>query len=51
MTEHETQERLDGEVGCMQRIVDELEMMDDKARERVVTYLFDRFAPTKTPWP
>lgn len=50
MTEHLVDKVVDEEVAVMQRLVDELEALDQKVRERVVTYLYDRYG-THTPWP
>lgn len=50
MTTHVVDKAVDEEVKVIQRMVDELEALDEKTRERICVYLFDRYG-SHTPWP
>lgn len=42
--------QIDGELAVLQHAIDVLEVLDEKVRERVVVYLYDRYS-SRSPWP
>lgn len=49
MSEEQQVENQADELRILQHMVDDLEVLEPKVQERIITYLYDRYA-SKAPW-